>query len=176
MTNAAVNQLGALSLVAVLAVAGCSSDPSLGYSTQSTFPSSINTVAVPLFENNTYDHGIEQQLTDALIKEIQANTPYMIASRREADSILSGRIVRVDRNLLSRDPSTGVSQELMLSLTIDFTWLDLRSDKRLAERREFTQSSLVVPTRPDSEPIELGEFAVVQKMARNIVEVMRSDW
>jgi hypothetical protein len=159
-----------------MGIGGCSADPSQGYSSQSTFASSVKTVAVPLFENNTYDHGVEQQLTDALIKEIEAATPYKVASRRDADSILSGRIVRVDRNLLSRDPQTGVSQELMVSLTIDFTWLDLRSDKRLAERREFTRRSLVVPTAPNSEPIELGEYAVVQEMARNIVEVMRSDW
>ena len=44
-----------------------------GYSHQALFPEGIRTVAVPIFENRTTHYrGLERDVTEALIKEIEA--------------------------------------------------------------------------------------------------------
>ena len=68
-----------LGMTAVLsmAVSGCG-----GYSNESLFPDQIRSVYVEMFENETFRRGIEYDLTDALAKRIEAETPYKI--RRSA--------------------------------------------------------------------------------------------
>jgi hypothetical protein len=160
----------------VTTIGSCASDPTQGYSSQSTWPEGIRTVRVPIFANDTYDREVEFDLADALVKEIEARTPYNVITAATADSILSGRIVEVRRDQLSKSPRTGLSEEMLISVTVDFEWRDLRTDKPLVERRSFTGQSLFVPSAPTGERIELGRFAVVQDLARDIVDEMRADW
>jgi hypothetical protein len=173
----AIAVLTFLSLSAALSVVGgCAASPESGYALSSTYPSSVATVHVPIFENATYDRNIEFELTDAIVKEIQASTPYRLAGASSADTILLGRISRVERESLSRSRETGLSEEVIVSVTIDFEWRDLRSGKTIVARDAFTGDALFVPSRPSSEPIELGQFAVVQQLARDVVTELRSAW
>jgi hypothetical protein len=160
----------------VLLLPGCATDPTQGYSTDSTFPTDVRTVAVPLLANETYSREIHYELTDALVKEIQARTPYRVVSSANADTILLGRVREVELDQLSKSRSTGLSEEAILSVTIDFQWKDLRTDQLLVERREFSSHALFVPSRPTGEPLELGQFAVVQQLAQDVVAEMRSRW
>jgi len=160
----------------VLLLRGCASDPSRGYSKQSLYPQNIATVHIPIFENATFDRDVEFELTDAVIKEIESRTPYKVASSSHADTILTGRIRTVTRDSLSRSRLTGLSEEVIVSVTIDFQWRDLRSGNLLVARESFSGHGLFVPSRPSSEPIALGKFAAVQQLARDVVDEMQSDW
>lgn len=165
-----------LLVLGVLALGGCAADPSRGYSFASTFPGGVQTVSVSIFENDTFDRGVEFELTDALIKEIQARTPYKVTSARRADTILTGRIRTVARDQLSKSQLTGLSEEVTVSVTIDLNWRDRRTGESLLKLESFTAHSLFVPSRPTGEPIELAEFGVVQGLARDIVSEMQAAW
>ncbi len=157
-------------------LAGCASDPTRGYAAVSAFPAGISTVAVDILDNRTFERDLEFELTDALIKQIEARTPYKVTSRDRADTILTGRIRNVQRDQLSKSRLTGLSEEVTISVTIDLNWRDLRTGEPLLEIESFTGHGLFVPSRPTGEPIELGEFAVVQRLARDIVAEMRANW
>ena len=161
---------------AAMCVGGCASDPTQGYSFASPFPQGITTIAVEVFENKTFDRGIEFELTDAVIKEIEARTPYKVTSESRADTILTGRIQRVERTQLSKSELTGLSEEVTVSVTIDLHWRDLRTGKPLLALEAYTGHGLFVPSTPTGEPAEIGEFAVVQALAHDIVGEMRADW
>jgi hypothetical protein len=163
-------------VVASFSVAGCASDPSAGYSMQSTFPENVRSVAVPIFENPTLHRNVEYDITDALIKEIEARTPYKVTSTAEADTVLLGRIRSVELNQLSKSRLTGLSEEVILTVTIDFEWTDLRSDAVLVERERYAGTALFVPSTPTGEAKELGEMGAAQALARSIVGEMRSSW
>lgn len=167
-----------LALLAPLLCAGggCATDPTAGYASSSTFPTQINSVAVVIFDNRTYEREIEFHLHEALIKELSARTPYRVTQPGRADSILTGRVVTIERDQLSRSRSTGLSEEVLLKVTIDFEWKDVRTGRVLVERRAFTADSVFMPSPPLGESIELGRFAVVQKLARDIVNELRADW
>jgi len=155
---------------------GCSSDPTRGYSTTSTYRGGVSSVAVPIFSNKSYVRDVEFELTDALVKEIEARTPYKVASEGDADTIVLGQVKSVQLDQLSKSRLTGLSEEVIVSVTIDFQWKDLRTGKVIVERKSFAGHGLFVPSRPTGEPIELGQFAVVQQLARDVVAEMRSDW
>lgn len=155
---------------------GCAADPTAGYSAASTFGPAIDTVAVEVFENETFEREIGFLLTEAVIKEIEARTPYQVTRSRRADTILTGRIVSVDRERLSKSPTTGLSEEFALSVTVDFVWKATRTGRILVERRALTADGVIHPSRPLGEPIEIAQYAAVEEMARGIVSAMRSNW
>ena len=166
----------ALLLAGVLVLGGCASDPTTGYVAASTFPQDISTIAVNIFENESYTRGVEFGLADALVKEIEARTPYKVTAASRADTFLTGRIKSVQLGQLSKSRMTGLSEEVTFRVTIDMMWKDLRTGEALLELESFTVNSLFVPSRPSLEPIEIGEFGAVQALARDIVSEMRADW
>ena len=155
---------------------GCASNPTEGYATTGLYQSDIQTIAVPILENDTFDRGLEFELTDALIKEIEGRTPYRIMGQTRADTVLLAQIRQVELTSLSKSRLSGLSEEQLVSVTIDFRWEDLRTGRSLLERRAFTGHGLFVPSTPSGEPIELAQFNAVQSLARDIVSEMRSEW
>ena len=170
------HRLTGIVMAGILLVAGCASDPSAGYSTASVFPSDIRTVAVPILENDTFIRGVEFELTDALIKEIEARTPYKVTAQPQADTIFLGRVKKVELDQLSKSRLTGLGEEVIVSVTIDFEWKDWRSDAPLVARKSFSGHGLAVPSAPTGERMELGRMAAVQQLARDIVDEMRAAW
>jgi hypothetical protein len=161
-----------------LALAGCASDPTQGYAigTGSSFSRDVRTVHVPIFQNPTYAKGLEFELTDAVIKEIQRTTPWKVSSASAADTVLEGSITDADLRKLSTQRDSGVVQEQAVGLTVSFAFRDTRSGKTLVGRDRFSASEVFVPANPVKERLEVGENAVIQRMARDIVAELRSSW
>jgi hypothetical protein len=164
-----------ISLV-LISLPACSSDPTVGYSSSSLYAPQFRTVSVPIFENETTAREMEFMLTDAVVKEIEARTPYQIIGEQYADTLLTGTIQSVTLRTASQSRTTGLDNEMMIIVAMDFEWLNLRSGNRIVGRKNFTSSALFIPSRPSSEPIELGQFAVVQQLASDIVDQMQSSW
>ena len=157
-------------------LAGCATDPTQGYAAMSVFPENVRTVSVPIFANDTFVRDVEFDLTDALIKEIEARTPYKVTPEARADTALIGTIRRVEMDQLSRSPLTGLSEEVIFSVTIDFEWRDLRTGQPIIGREDFAGYGLFVPSQPTGETIEIGRFAAVQQLARDIVNELQAPW
>ena len=50
----------------------------LGYTTRPNYDECIKTVYVPIFDNKTFRRGMEFDLTRAVIREIEAKTPFKV--------------------------------------------------------------------------------------------------
>lgn len=157
-------------------MAGCSSDPTTGYSTKSIFSEDYKTIAVPIIENTTYSREIGFMLTQALITEIEARTPYKVTSETVADSLLTGRITSVELTSLSQNESTGLDEEVVVGVTVEFEWMDLETDRTIVRRSNFEGAGLFVPTPPSGEVIQIGQIAVVQQLASDMVDEMQAVW
>jgi hypothetical protein len=128
-----------------------------------------------MFGNKTFMHGIETDLTDAVIKEIQRHTGWSVTNAGGAETTLTGTITSADLKYLSLSGTTGLVQEQAVELTIDFEWRDA-SGKTLSARRNFKALESFVPQRGVGERVELAEHAAVQELARAIVGELRSAW
>lgn len=163
-------------VAALVALAGCSSDPTRGYSFNSTYSQNVRTVFVPVFRNHTFHPGIEVALTEAVIKEIQRSTPWVVVGSDQADTTLAGVVVANNLQALSVGSDTGLVEEMAVELAVEFAWTDNRTGQPLVTRSNFRALESFVPAIGTGERIELGENAAVQEMARAIVAELRSNW
>ncbi len=157
-------------LMALLHAAGC------GYTQKELFPPEYRTVATPIFENRSFYRGVEFDLTEALAKEVELRTPYKVVSQAGADTLLRGTITRIDQRQLSSRRDVALPEEVELVITVDFQWKDQRSGQVLRDRRGFQSVGRYVPTRPLGEPMGVGQHEAVQRLARDIVSTLRTDW
>ncbi|MEM9419228.1 MAG: LptE family protein [Planctomycetota bacterium] len=154
----------------VLSSVGC------GYSTQELFPEQYQSVAVPIFDNRTFYRGVEYDLTEAVVKEIEQRTPYKTMDANVADTLISGTVTSVVVQQLSRTREGGLPQEVQVTVTIDYDWTDQRTGAKLTSRRSFSGVGRYVPTQPVGESFEIGQHAAVQRLARDLVSSLRGDW
>lgn len=166
-----------LAIGALLAgLSGCASDPTRGYSFVETMPKDVKTVSIAVFENYTYDLGLEALVTEAVIKELQRSTPLRVVSRGAADSELKGIITKSELRRLSVQKKTGFSQELGVILTVDFEWKDVRSGEMIISRRDFAAADTFVPANPSGERLDSGRVGAAGRLARDLVWELRSNW
>lgn len=105
----------------------------LGYSTTPNYDCNIRTVYVPIFQNKTFRRGLEFDLTRAIVREIEAKTPYKVVSSCEgADTELSGTILSVTKAVVNINPSNEV-REAETALNVEVVWRDLRTGQVLSK-------------------------------------------
>ena len=159
-----------LLLLATLLTTGC------GYRSSELFPTTYASVAVPVFQNQTFFRGLEFDLTEALIKELEQRTPYRTQPPARADTLLQGTITSVQTRRLSRTRGTGLPQEVELEVTLNFTWTDQATGQVIVDRRGFSGVGRYIPRQPVGETYDVGQQAAAQRLARDIVSSLRGDW
>ncbi len=105
----------------------------LGYSSQGNYDTSIKTVYVPLFKNQTFMttpyREMEMALTRKVINEIERTTPYKVISDPDrADTELIGIITGWGKNILNRTQQND-TREADLVITVQVVWRDLRDNQ-----------------------------------------------
>lgn len=173
-----------LLLAVVLAAAGlaplggCSNDPRAGYSFQSPYPSTVKTVAVPMWNRGAlvYTRNVEMRLTEAIVKHIELLTPYKVTEPARADTRLSGTIDLIQQQVTSFNTDTGRPREKLVTLTVSFVWQDLRSGKELVKRTRFRETGSFLPSRPLDEDQFQGYEDTINRLARRIVEELEAEW
>ena len=178
MNNTISRKLTGLTLLlsvfgATFVLTGC--DDEGGYSTEPLFTDEISTVYVKMFDNRSFERGIEYELTDALAKRIEAETPYKVVSSIDrADSVISGNIGRAERGILSSERETGRPLEKEIVLVATVNWKNLKTGKYLIESQRATASATW--SQWQDQGIAYGSSLAANKLAEQIVELMETPW
>ena len=98
---------------------------------QSLYPPEIHTVYVPMFQSISFRRDLGERLTEAVVKEIEARTPYKVVADPNADSVLTGRIVYESKHVLVPD-LTGDARETQVDMRVEVSWVD-RKGRMLRE-------------------------------------------
>jgi hypothetical protein len=106
----------------------------LGYSTKPNYDTKYKTVKVNIFKNPTLwavlpVPGMEMQLTQAIVREIEAKTPYKVVECN-ADTEISGKIVSFTKMILNYNDLYEV-RECETTLTAQVLWRDLHTGQIL---------------------------------------------
>jgi hypothetical protein len=124
----------------------------LGYTTRPNYRCDITSVRVPIFKNFTYRdstrQGIEVDLTQAIVRQIQLKTPFKI--KDDADTELSGTIVALTKNILNRNQQN-LPRETETDLAVEVKWVDLRTGENLTKPARGP-GALPPPPPPGSPP------------------------
>lgn len=145
-----------------------------GYSSRRPFPTGIRTVHVEMLESKEFRRDLEFELTEAIVKRIEMDTPYRIADRKVADTVFSGEILEVQQRTLGNDFRTDLPRETGATIVMRYRWKDLRSGDILVERPRFMGTTNYIP--PVGETFRKGMVRGLDKMAERIVDTMESDW
>jgi hypothetical protein len=148
---------------------------------QSLYPQDIRTVYVPMFQSNSFRRNLGERLTEAVVKQIEATTPYKVVSESKADSVLSGRIVGEHKSVLVPNLS-GNAREIQVAMTVQVSWVDrrgrmLRETKPIplpAEMVDVAGTGNVVPEVGQS--IATAQQQAICRMAQEIVGLMENPW
>jgi hypothetical protein len=151
----------------MLGAGGCA------YQQKDVFPPDVATIALPIFENRSFYPRLELDITEALTKEVETRTPYKVVRRNSADTLLEGTIVSVSQRQLSRQPGTGLPNEVEMQIEVNFVWKDMRSGEILRERRGFRSVGRYIPARVVGDTLKVAEFEVAQRLAQDVVSAMR---
>lgn len=163
----------------VLCLALCWLTVGCGYRMGRGFESKIQSVYVPIFTSQSDRRGLEFQLTEAVQREIQNRTPFLIVDEPSADTKLVGQIVNTRKRVLGEtrfdDP-----RELQISLTVEVRWENLKTGEILAQKRvPLTENEIQLIQRSEFAP-EVGQSLatayqqVINRMAREIVDLMEA--
>lgn len=112
-----------------LLLPACSSDGHftlLGYTTAPNYDCSIRTVYVPIFQNKTMWRGIEFDFHRAVVREIEAKTPFkMVDSPVGADTELLCTIINQRKAPINLN-QIGEVREAEITVAVEVIWRDLR--------------------------------------------------
>ncbi len=120
----------------------------LGYTTQPNYDCTIHTVRVPIFENRTFRRGLEFELTEAVVREINSKTTFRVVGiGQPADTELRGRIMGATKAILDFN-QLGENREAQTDLTVELSWVDLRSGEVLSKPGRRMGETRVEPIVP----------------------------
>jgi hypothetical protein len=167
-----VTLLGLL-IVVCTTVVGCKGTRS--YSNESLFPDEVTSVYLEMFDNQSFRRGVEYELTDAIGKRIEAETPYKIVSdRNKADTVLSGQIASIDGSVLTLERQTGRALEKDLHLEAVVSWKNLKTGELLIDRKSVTAAASY--SEWQRQGFEYGGMVAANRLAQKIVELMEKEW
>ena len=161
-----VNSFTALLLVLSM-VCGC------GYSTKSLIIRDVETIYVPIFENNTFRRDLEFDLTKAVKDEVLSKTRLRIVKKDEADTVLYGVISDLNETILTQNTGDNIVEN-QIALLVDFKLIDRRTGKTLVERKQINQLAEFVIAR--GETLDSAYEEGITDMAETIVNLIEEKW
>lgn len=165
--------------VALLVLAGGCARYQVGHA--SLFRPDVRTVHVPVFECDSLRRGLGERLTEAVVKDIEARTPYKVVASTDADSVLSGRIVAERKRAVAENMYDDV-RDLETDMTVEVRWISRRGEMLMQRSAmpfgplnvTISESSQFFPEAGQS--LELAQQEVINQLAREIVGQMEVWW
>ncbi|MEO6810005.1 MAG: LptE family protein [Isosphaeraceae bacterium] len=160
-----------LPMLLALPLLGC------GYTLRAPFRDDIKTVYVPVFHSQSFRRDLNFQLTRMVQDEIRRRTPFrVVGTPEEADSTLSGTITFVDKNAMVESPNN-LPRQIQGTIMATVKW----TDNRLSfEKKRDLQPVPVVESTPFypelGETAQLGYLKGMEKLARQVVDMMEEPW
>ncbi len=181
--SAGLLSVGLWSLVYGLWSSGC------GYTTRPGLVSYLRTVYVKPFTNSVdftalesdsqrfplYRHGMEADVTNAVINRFQFTGLMRPAGPSGADSRLEGELVEFRRDALRYNDSQQV-EEWRLNIVVNLRFYDLHTNALLWQEERFTGDTTYFVLGPNAES-ESGALArATEDLAKRVVERTVESW
>lgn len=158
-----------LALLWAISLNGC------GYATRGLYSPDIETVSVPIFQSTGFRRDVELQLTEKVVKAIEAQTPFKVV-QSGADTELRGKILNYFKAPFGEDGADNPRGGLMM-INLAVTWVDNRSGNVI---KESTQTFTI--NESASYVIDLGQTQataqekIYDDMADYVVSMMQAPW
>lgn len=163
--------LVAMALSGLVATAGCR-----GYNlgNQYLFRSDIRTVHVAVFESDSFRRFLGQRLTEAVVRQIELDTPLTITDPQLADSFVQGRIVRETKRSLAEDRFDD-PRNIAVDWMVEVTWVDRAGVPLMPlQKIRIRRDANFIPEGGQS--LTTAQQEVIDQIARDVVANMEMPW
>lgn len=160
--------LALASLATLCGLTGC------GYRSGELFRTDVKTVHVEMFETREFRRDLEFMLTEAVKKRINTDTPYRLASREKADTILKGEVLEERQAAFAPDFRTRQPRDKQMTMVVRMQWKDVGTGRMLVDRPLLLQGVDYLP--PAGETEAFAQQKVIDRLAARIVAEMYNDW
>lgn len=153
------------------------------YSTRTNLPAHVKTIAVPTFENRSYNdeytRKLEVELTEAVRQTFLQNGQLTLVGRDKADLILEGAVMRLDRQPVRID-RFGEAAETRIIIHAQVELYDVREAKyvfkktQMANDAEKAESGVYNLRRGEFEG--LGRKKAIEDLGRAIARKVLDRW
>ena len=162
-------------------LAGCLGLGNYQFGARTLFPEGIETVYVPVFDSSSFRRELGEELTEAVVKEIERRSHYKVVSSPSADTVLTGKITGETKHLLF-ETLQGDPREMEVNLQVKVSWVDRRGSPVReippvpvpSAAVDISAASNVVPEVGQS--IATSHQRAIQRLAEQIVSLMEKPW
>jgi hypothetical protein len=166
------NALLVASLACLFLFTGC------GYHTAASaahLPSTVHTLAIPVFQNVTQSYHTEVDFTQAVIREFSSRTSYKLipGNDPDADATLQGTITSFTVIPLTYNPTTGQSSSFLITIKARIVLTD-RNHKILYQNGGYLFRQQYETTQDLASFIQ-EDHAAVLRLSRDFAQSVVSD-
>lgn len=136
----------------------------------------ISKLAVPTFDNQTLEPRLSSVVTNSLIKQIQVDGSYQVSTKDDAEAVLEGTIMRVDRSQFrSFRQNVLRTSQLQMRLTVNYVIRDAASGRPIHRGTSSANSYVILDSNvQNSEAQALDDAA--QRLATNLANEISEGW
>ncbi len=160
--------LGSGCLVALCGLVGC------GYSSDTLFRTDVKTVYVQMFDTREFRRDLEFMLTESIKKRVATDTPYRIAPKEKADTILKGEVLEERQAAFAPGFRSRQPRDMQMTLVVRMEWKDVRTGRMLVDQPLLLQAVDYLP--PAGETEKYAQQKGMDRLAARIVAQMYNDW
>ncbi len=155
-------------VLALAALGGC------GYRSDELFRPDVRTIYVDMFTSKEFRRDLEFSLTEAVKKRISMETPYRLAPREKADTILKGEVIEERQTAFAPDPESRLPREKQLTLAVKLQWKDQRTGRILMDQPVLLQAVDYLP--PAGETEKFAQHKDIDRLAQRIIAKLYAEW
>lgn len=163
-------------LVTAVAFSGC------GYTRKTILPREIKTIYVETVKNKLspdelyfYQQGLEMDITNAVIRDLQQDGTLKVVTQPKADAILKTDLVRLEQEGLRFNQLESV-KEYRLFIVVAIKLVDAKTGDVIWEEPEFMGDTEYYVTDVSSIGQQKAAQDAVGRLARNIADRIVEDW
>ncbi len=168
--NWKLTRLGFLWVLSLLFLAGCGV-----YSASSgRVDENIKRVYVAFLENMTTEPNLGVDISDDIIQALQFDNTLKVVEEGEADSIISGKVVRyVLKQVAARENLTVNEYQVQIAVQLDFS-IRATGENIFAKKRFTGTGNYVLDDSGTTE--ETARDEAVEEIVRDILAMVVEDW
>jgi hypothetical protein len=148
---------------------------------RSLYRPDIRTIHVPVVLSDSYRRNLGERLTEAIVKQVELQTPYKVVDADSADSVLTVRLASDSKRVLAEN-RFDEPRDIETDFFAQVSWIDRRGDLIMNHDNvpaaplllNVSQSANFVPEGGQS--LATAQQEAIQRLAKQIVGQMELAW